>query len=111
MDEGKIGQCILCPQPVNVTLRNVTLRNGWGENGGGVDQWRICADNGTTMTNNTAVFDGGAVWLDGGAVTIDHSTMRHNHADAAGGVIAGLGCHYHHTQYTEQQQRICSGWR
>jgi predicted outer membrane repeat protein len=41
----------------------------------------------STLSDNSAATDGGAIFTDGGLLTIDHSTLSGNHADGAGGAI------------------------
>jgi len=75
----------------NLTVSNCVITENQANGGGGIYNLGVLTVTGTTISNNTANFDGGGIYgIDGAATTVSNSTISGNQAGS------GTGAGIHH---------------
>jgi len=71
-----------------LTIRNSTLKNNFNDSGGAISNFggSLTIEN-STITQNYAVYDGGAIFIDYGYTRIVNSTITQNQAGQQGGAL------------------------
>ena len=78
----------------DLTLQSVTVSGGSSGSGGGIYNTGILSIKDSTISGNTALGSGGAVYNYGGILTIENSTISDNTANSSGGGVSNTPFFY-----------------